>query len=97
MLLIRLINYKSVVCLYFYRGGGWTHYKQTPRANSVNSVNKHSKKLGTLTRSACADRPDHGSSGHRAGPSGRLNLVPNSPKGILGYCSRFVKKRLLLF
>jgi hypothetical protein len=37
-------NYKSVVCLCFYRGGGWTRYKQTPQANSVNSVNKHSKK-----------------------------------------------------
>jgi hypothetical protein len=32
----------------FIEEGGWTHYKQTPRANSVNLINKHSKKLETL-------------------------------------------------
>jgi hypothetical protein len=64
-------NYISVVFLCFYRGGGWTRYNQTPRANSVNFVNKHSKKLGTLicstyartVRPRDADRPDHGPSG----------------------------------
>jgi hypothetical protein len=39
---------KSVVFLCFYREGGWTRYKQTFRANSVNFANKHNKKLGTL-------------------------------------------------
>jgi hypothetical protein len=66
--------YKSPVFLYIYRGGGWTHYKQTPRANSENLANKHSKKLGTLIYSARADRPDP-----RRGPSA-LFLVPNSKK-----------------
>jgi hypothetical protein len=36
----------------FIEEGGWTHYKQTPRANSVNFVNKHNKKLRTLIYSA---------------------------------------------
>jgi hypothetical protein len=45
-------NYKSAVFLCIYRGGGWTRYKQTPRANSENLANKHSKKLGTLICSA---------------------------------------------
>jgi hypothetical protein len=43
-----IVDYKSAVFLCIYRGGGWTHYKQTPRANFVNLVNKPSKKLGTL-------------------------------------------------
>jgi hypothetical protein len=45
-------DYKSAVFLCIYRGGGWTRYKQTPRANSVNLANKHSKKLGILFVSA---------------------------------------------
>jgi hypothetical protein len=57
-------NSKSVVFLYFIEGG-WTRYKQTPRANFVNFVNKHSKKLETLTCSARADRL-----AHRRGPFG---------------------------
>jgi hypothetical protein len=36
----------------FIEDGGWTRYKQTPRANFVNLVNEHSKKLGTLICSA---------------------------------------------
>jgi hypothetical protein len=56
-------NYKSAVFLCIYRGGGWTRYKQTHRANSVNLANNHSKKLETLIGSArartvrIADRP----------------------------------------
>jgi hypothetical protein len=58
-------DYKSVVFLYIYRGG-WTRYKQTPRANSENLTNKHSKKLGIIICSTRAwtvrptgvDRPD---------------------------------------
>jgi hypothetical protein len=53
-------DYKSTVFLCFYRGGDWTRYKQTPRANSVNLINKHSNKLGTLIRSTRADRPAPG-------------------------------------
>jgi hypothetical protein len=49
--------YKSAVYLCIYRGGGWTRYKQTPRANPANFVNKHGKKLGTLICSARADHP----------------------------------------
>jgi hypothetical protein len=41
-------DYKLVVYLCIYRGGGWTRYKQTPRANPANFINKHGKKLGTL-------------------------------------------------
>jgi hypothetical protein len=64
-------DYKSVVFLYIYRGGGWTRYKQTPRANSENLANKHNKKLGTLICSARADRP-------ASGPDHpHLNLVSN--------------------
>jgi hypothetical protein len=63
-------TYKSTVFLCFYIGGGWTRYKQTPQANSVNFVNKHSKKLGTLicstrartVRPIGADRLDRGPS-----------------------------------
>jgi hypothetical protein len=67
-------SYSSV----FIEEGGWTRYKQTPRANSVNLANKHSKKLGTLIGSARADCPDHWH-----GPSGlrtvrRLILVLNT-------------------
>jgi hypothetical protein len=63
-------TYSSV----FIEEGGWTRYKQTPRANFVNLANKHSKKLGTLIGSARADRPNQ-----RRGPSGLsgLNLVLN--------------------
>jgi hypothetical protein len=77
VLLIRLMitnwPYNSV----FIEEGGWTGYKQTPRANLANFVNKHGKKLGTLICSARsrtvrptgADCLDHGPSGPRAGPS----------------------------
>jgi hypothetical protein len=37
-------SYSSV----FIEERGWTHYKQTSRANFVNLANKHSKKLRTL-------------------------------------------------
>jgi hypothetical protein len=47
-------DYKSVVFLCFYKGGGLARYKQTPRANFVNLANKHSKKLGTLIGSTRA-------------------------------------------
>jgi hypothetical protein len=43
----------------FIEDGGWTRHKQTLRANSVNLVNKHNKKLGTLICYARADRPAH--------------------------------------
>jgi hypothetical protein len=49
-------SYTSV----FIEEGGWTRYKQTPRANPANFVNKHGKKLGTLICSARADRPAPG-------------------------------------
>jgi hypothetical protein len=70
-------NYKSVVYLCIYRGGGCTRYKQTPQANPVNFVNKHGKKLGILicyarartVRPTDADCPDRGPSGSMAGPS----------------------------
>jgi hypothetical protein len=45
-------DYKSAVYLCIYRGESWTRYKQTPRANPANFVNKHGKKLGTLICSA---------------------------------------------
>jgi hypothetical protein len=68
----------------FIEEGGWTRYKQTPRANPANFVNKHGKKLGTLIYSARADRPAHrrGLSGPRTvRPQGQtvhpLFLVPN--------------------
>jgi hypothetical protein len=37
-------DYKLIVFRCFIKEGGWTRYKQTHRANSVNLVNKHSKK-----------------------------------------------------
>ena len=40
----------------FIEEGGWTRYKQISRVNSANLANNHSKKLGTLTDSARADR-----------------------------------------
>jgi hypothetical protein len=66
-------SYTSV----FIEEGGWTRYKQTPRVNSENLANKHSKKLGTLICSARAqtvrptgaDRLDRGPSSLRAGLS----------------------------
>jgi hypothetical protein len=48
-------SYSSI----FIEEGGWTRYKQTLRANFVNLVNKHNKKLGTLICSARADRLVH--------------------------------------
>jgi hypothetical protein len=74
-------DYKSAVFLCIYRGGGWTRYKQTSRANSsVNLANRHSKKLGTLIGSAHtrtirttgADYPDRG----RSGGSFRCSYAP---------------------
>jgi hypothetical protein len=72
----------------FIEEGGWTRYKQTPRVNSENLANKHSKKLGTLICSARtrtvrptgADRPDRPASGPDCS---HLNLVPNSPQNVL--------------
>jgi hypothetical protein len=52
----------------FIEEGGWTPYKQTPRANPVNFVNKHGKKLETLICSARADHPAHKRG--LSGPSG---------------------------
>jgi hypothetical protein len=73
-------SYTSV----FIEEGGWTRYKQTPRANTANFVNKHDKKLGTLICSARADHLAHmrGLSGPRTvrlqGRTVRwLFLVPN--------------------
>jgi hypothetical protein len=73
VLLIRLIIKNRSYSYVFIEEGGWTRYKQTPRDNSVNFVNKHSKKLGTLICSARADRPAHrrGPSDPRAVQSGR--------------------------
>jgi hypothetical protein len=48
------LGYRPTVFLCFYRGGGWTRYKQISRANSANLANNCSKKLGTLTGSARA-------------------------------------------
>jgi hypothetical protein len=61
-------DYKSVVFLCFYRGGWLDPLQKTPRANSVNFVNKHNKKLRTLICSARARtvRP----------PILRLNICP---------------------
>jgi hypothetical protein len=64
-------DYKSAVYLCIYRGGGWTCYKQTPRVNSENLANKHSKKLGTLICSARVDRL-----AHRRGPSRPWTVRP---------------------
>jgi hypothetical protein len=50
-------DYKSAVFLCFYRGGGLDPLQTNSQANSVNLVNKHSKKLGTLIYSKRADRP----------------------------------------
>jgi hypothetical protein len=47
-------DYKSVVYLSIYKGGGWTLYKLISRANSVNLANNRSTKLGTLICSAHA-------------------------------------------
>jgi hypothetical protein len=59
-------DYKSVVYLSIYRGGGWTLYKLTSRANSANLANNCSTKLGTLIYSTHARtvRPQD-----RTGPS----------------------------
>jgi hypothetical protein len=54
VLLIRLIITNRSYTSVFIEEGGWTRYKQTPRANPVNFVNKHSKKLETLICSARA-------------------------------------------
>jgi hypothetical protein len=47
-------DYKSVVYLCIYRGGGLDLYKLIFRANSVNLANNRSTKLGTLICSAHA-------------------------------------------
>jgi hypothetical protein len=78
-------DYKSVVYLSIYRGGGLDPLQTNFRANSMNLANNRSTKLGTLNCSAHArtvrptgaDRPTH-----RRGPSGprtvrQLNLVLN--------------------
>jgi hypothetical protein len=70
-------HYKSVVYLSIYRGGGLDPLQTNFRANSANLANNRSTKLETLICSAHArtvrrtgvDRPDHGPSGLRAGPS----------------------------
>jgi hypothetical protein len=53
----------------FIEEGGWTRYKQTRRANPMNFINKHSKKLGTLICSA-------------RGPSGPQALSAFRPLGV---------------
>jgi hypothetical protein len=71
-------NYKSVVYLSIYRGGGLDPLQTNFRAYPVILANKHSKKLGTLICSAPArtvrpigaDCLDRGLSGPRARPSG---------------------------
>jgi hypothetical protein len=67
-------DYKSVVYLSIYRGGGLDPLQTNFRANPVNLANNRSTKLGTLICSALARtvRPtgaDRGPSGLRAGPS----------------------------
>jgi hypothetical protein len=60
-LIVDSINdYKSVVLLCIYKGGGLDPLQTNSRANSVNLVNKHIKKLGTLIGFARADRPAPG-------------------------------------
>jgi hypothetical protein len=67
----------------FIDEGGWTRYKQISRVNFANLANNHSKKLRTLTDSACA-RPS-------APPVraiwtvDRLALGPNRPH-VLFWC-----------
>ena len=63
-------DYKSVVYLSIYRGGGLDSLQNNFRAISVNLANNRSTKLGTLNCSAHArtvrptgaDRPDRGPS-----------------------------------
>jgi hypothetical protein len=47
-------DYKSVVYLSIYRGGGLDPLQTNFRANSVNLANNRSTKLGTLIYSAHA-------------------------------------------
>jgi hypothetical protein len=61
--------YKSAVYLSIYRGGGLDPLQTNFRAFPVILANNRSTKL--------RDCPDRGPSGLRAGPSARLNLVPN--------------------
>ena len=71
-------DYKSVVYLSIYRGGGLDPLQTNFRANPANLANNRSTKLGTLIYSARArtvwpigaDRPDRRPSGLRAEPSG---------------------------
>jgi hypothetical protein len=80
-----ITSYKSVVYLSIYRGGGLDPLQTNFRAFPVILANNCSTKLRTLICSAHArtvqppgaDCPDRGPSGLRAGPSIRLNLVPN--------------------
>jgi hypothetical protein len=91
-------DYKSAVYLPIYRGGGLDPLQTNFRAYPMILANNHSTKLETLICSAhartvrptCADRPDRGPSGLRAGPSA-LNLVLN--KNI----TQCLKPLLLLF
>jgi hypothetical protein len=70
-------DYKLVVDLSIYRGGGLDPLPTKLRANPAIFANKHSEKLGTLICSARArtvrptgaDRPDRGPSDLRAGLS----------------------------
>jgi hypothetical protein len=70
-------DYKSVVYLSIYRGGGLDLLQTNFLANPVNLANNRSTKLGTLicstlartVRPTGADRPDRGPSGLRTGPS----------------------------
>jgi hypothetical protein len=69
--------YKSVIYLSIYRGGGLDPLQTNFRANPTNLANNRSTKLRTLICSALAwtvrptgaDRPNHGPSGLRVGPS----------------------------
>ena len=65
-------DYKSVVYLSIYRGGGLDPLQTNFRANPVNLANNRSTKLGTLICSALA---------RTVRPQGRtvrrLTLVPN--------------------
>jgi hypothetical protein len=70
-------DYKSVVYLSIYRGGGWTLYKLISELIPRFSPTNIAKKLGTLICSALprtvrptgADRPDRRPSSLRAEPS----------------------------
>jgi hypothetical protein len=78
-------DYKSVVHLSIYRGGGLDPLQTNFRAFPVILANNRSTKLGTLICSAHArtvrppgaDCLNRGPSGLRAGPSASLNTMLN--------------------